>query len=149
MRETKSNQNQIPEHVTQVKMHDGEIDIDTALVNRLLAEQFPHLAGKSITLVQSTGTVNAIFRLGTDLYVRLPRVERWAEILDIEGVWLPKLAPHLSLTIPMPLIQGKPTSWYPGQSIGGLMELHIRTISLLMSVRLLTILPASFWNCEV
>ena len=48
-------------HTTQVKMHEGEIHIDTALVKRLLTEQFPYLSEKMITVVRSTGTVNAIF----------------------------------------------------------------------------------------
>ena len=97
----------------QVKMHEGEIDIDMALVQRLLTEQFPHLAERSITVVRSTGTVNAIYRLGHDLSVRLPRVEAWAESLDRAWVWLPKIAPQISLTIPKPLARGKPTNWYP------------------------------------
>jgi aminoglycoside phosphotransferase (APT) family kinase protein len=94
-------------------MHEGEIHTDTALVKRLLTEQFPHLAERSIRVVQSTGTVNAIFRLGEEAYVRLPRLETWAESIDNEWTWLPKLAPHISLNIPKPLARGKPTNWYP------------------------------------
>lgn len=100
-------------HGAQLKMHEGEIEIDIALVKRLLTEQFPHLAKRSITVVRSTGTVNAIYRLDHDLYVRLPRLGTWAESIDREWTWLPRLAPHISLSIPKPLAQGKPTSWYP------------------------------------
>jgi hypothetical protein len=67
-----NNQNQHFKHTAQVRMHEKEIHIDIALVKRLLAEQFPYLSEKMITVVRSTGTVNAIFRLGNDLYVRLP-----------------------------------------------------------------------------
>jgi aminoglycoside phosphotransferase (APT) family kinase protein len=109
----KSNQKQIPDPGTQIKMHEDEIHIDTAIVTRLVAEQFPHLAERMITVVRSTGTVNAIYRLGNDLYVRLPRVETSAEGIDREWTWLPKLAPQISLTIPQPVAQGKPTNWYP------------------------------------
>jgi aminoglycoside phosphotransferase (APT) family kinase protein len=101
------------EHSAQIKMHEGEIAIDIALVKRLLVEQFPHLSEKSITVVRSTGTVNAIFRLGNDLCVRLPRMEVWVESLNDEWIWLHKLAPHLSLVIPKPFAKGKPTSWFP------------------------------------
>jgi aminoglycoside phosphotransferase (APT) family kinase protein len=97
----------------QVKMHEGEIEIDSVLVKRLLSEQFPHLADRSITLVRSTGTVNAIYRLDHDLYVRLPRLGIWAESIDHEWTWLPKLDPHISLNIPKPLARGKSTDWYP------------------------------------
>ena len=94
-------------------MHEGEIDIDIALVKRLLTEQFPHLAERSITEVRSTGTVNAIYRLNHDLCVRMPRVETWGESINREWTWLPRLAPHISLRIPKPLAQGKPTNLYP------------------------------------
>ena len=61
-----------------MKMHDGEADIDAGLVRRLVAGQFPALAGLPVTAFRSTGTVNAIYRLGDDLYARLPRMARWA-----------------------------------------------------------------------
>jgi hypothetical protein len=38
-----------------MKMHDGELDIDTELVGRLVAEQFPPLTGLPIRTVPSTG----------------------------------------------------------------------------------------------
>lgn len=97
----------------QVKMHAGEVDIDAELVKRLLAGQFPHLADRPVKVVRSTGTVNAIFRLGADLCVRLPRVAAWAESIEREWTWLPVLAPHLSLSIPQPLAKGKPVDGYP------------------------------------
>lgn len=98
---------------TQIKMHEGELDIDIALVKRLLAEQFPHLAEQPLRAVHSMGTVNAIFRLGDDLCVRLPRMEQWMEGIQREWDWLPKLAPQLSLNIPKPLYLGAPAEGYP------------------------------------
>ncbi|MCI0552343.1 MAG: aminoglycoside phosphotransferase family protein, partial [Anaerolineae bacterium] len=98
---------------SQVKMHEGEIDIDIALIKRLLNEQFPNLAERSITAVRSTGTVNAIFRVGDEFCVRMPRLKEWAESIDNEWIWLPKLAPHISLNIPKPLARGTPTNYYP------------------------------------
>ncbi len=50
-----------------------EPDIDTPLVSRLIAAQFPRWAGLPITRVPSAGTDNAIYRLGDDMAVRLPR----------------------------------------------------------------------------
>jgi aminoglycoside phosphotransferase (APT) family kinase protein len=101
------------DHTAQVKMHKGEIHVDIALVKRLLVEQFPSLAKKKITAVRSTGTVNAIFRVGNDLCLRLPRLGEWADSIDQEWAWLPKLAPHISLSIPKPMARGNPTEWYP------------------------------------
>lgn len=113
MGKKEDHQQQTFTHGTQVKMHDGEIDIDSGLVKSLLTEQFPELAERSISLVQSTGTVNAMYRLGDDLCVRLPRLEKWADGIENEWAWLPKLAPHISLNIPKPIALGKPSQGYP------------------------------------
>ena len=94
-------------------MHDGEVDIDAELVGRLVAAQFPRLAGLPVRAVASTGTVNAIYRLGNSLYARLPRVQEWAQDLDKEWHWLPRLAPHLSLRVPEPVGKGRPAHSYP------------------------------------
>ena len=88
------------------KMRADEIDIDATLVRRLLADQFPKWADLPIGAVRSTGTVNAIYRLGDHLCVRLPRVEGWARDLEKELRWLPTLALHLPLRIPEPVGQG-------------------------------------------
>ena len=96
-----------------MKMHDGEVDIDAGLVGRLVAEQFPHLADLPITEVRSTGTVNAIYRLGDRLCARLPRVAEWAPDLDREWRWLPELAPRLPLRVPEPVCRGRPGGSYP------------------------------------
>jgi aminoglycoside phosphotransferase (APT) family kinase protein len=108
-----TNQNQGVKPGAQVKMHDGEVEIDFALVKRLLSDQFPQLAESPLTIVRSTGTVNAIYRLGDELSIRLPRLGTWAEDIEREWAWLPKLAPHISINIPQPLARGKPTAWYP------------------------------------
>jgi aminoglycoside phosphotransferase (APT) family kinase protein len=96
-----------------MKMHDGEVDIDAELVRRLVAAQFPRLADLPIREVEATGTVNAIYRLGDRLYARLPRVQDWAQNLDKEWHWLPRLAPQLSLQVPEPVEQGRPGCSYP------------------------------------
>ena len=94
-------------------MHDGEVDIDAELVGQLVAAQFPDLSDLPISAVSSTGTVNAIYRIGDHLCARLPRVQEWAQDLDNELRWLPKLAPRLSLRVPEPVGKGHPASSYP------------------------------------
>ena len=54
-----------------MKMHDDEADIGTELVGRLVAAQFPRLAGLPVTPFRSTGTVNVIYRLGDHLCARV------------------------------------------------------------------------------
>src|SRR5487761_763671 len=95
------------------KMHADEVDTDISLVGRLLAAQFPRWANLPIEPVASLGTDNAIYRLGDDLAVRLPRTQRVTAQLDKEHLWLPRLAPHLPLAIPVPLAKGIPGEGYP------------------------------------
>jgi aminoglycoside phosphotransferase (APT) family kinase protein len=94
-------------------MHEGQVDIDAELVSRLLTAQLPELADLPISAVRSTGTVNALYRLGDSLCARLPLVEQWVDDLTKELEWLPRLAPYLSLRVPEPVARGEPTSWYP------------------------------------
>ncbi len=95
------------------KMHVHEVDIDIALVRRLLAAQFPQWADQPIDPVPSAGTNNAIYRLGPDMAVRLPRIEGATGPLEKEHLWVPRLAPHLPLAIPVPLAKGRPGEGYP------------------------------------
>jgi aminoglycoside phosphotransferase (APT) family kinase protein len=96
-----------------MKMHDGEAVIDVALVRWLVAAQFPGLTSLPVREVRSTGTVNAIYRLGDRLCARLPRLERYAESLEREWRWLPDLAPGLTLRVPEPVSLGQPSAEYP------------------------------------
>lgn len=95
------------------RMHAEELEIDAALVHRLLAEQFPQWAELPIERVEPAGTDNAIFRLGADMAVRLPRID-WANDEAAKAHrWLPGLAPLLPLAVPVPLVLGAPGEGYP------------------------------------
>ncbi len=78
-------------------MHVDEVDVDVSLVGRLLAAQFPQWADLPIELVHSAGTDNAIYRVGSDMAVRLPRIEGATGQVYKEHQWLPRLTPHLPL----------------------------------------------------
>jgi len=95
------------------KMHADEVDTDVSLVRRLLAAQFPQWADQPIEPLHSAGTDNAIYRLGDDMAVRLPRIEGAAGQVDKEHRWLPRFAPLLPLAIPAPLAMGMPGEGYP------------------------------------
>lgn len=96
-----------------VRMHADEVAADESMVRRLLASQFPDLAGRDLRIVEPWGTDNAIWRLGEDLVVRLPRI-RWAGgQVEKEATWLPRLAPHLTVPVPTPVAAGEPTEEYP------------------------------------
>jgi aminoglycoside phosphotransferase (APT) family kinase protein len=96
-----------------VKMHDDEADIDVALVRRLVADQFPDWADLPVEQVASSGTENAMFRLGADMVVRLPRIPGAVDNIAHELHWLPRLAPHLPCAVPAPLGEGGPSSDFP------------------------------------
>jgi aminoglycoside phosphotransferase (APT) family kinase protein len=94
-------------------MHADELDVDVELGRRLLAEQFPEWADLPLEPVLPLGTDNANFRLGEELLVRLPRRPRTSLTLEKERRWLPRLAPHLPLGVPVPVAEGIPTAEYP------------------------------------
>jgi aminoglycoside phosphotransferase (APT) family kinase protein len=94
-------------------MHTDELEIDERLVRRLLGEQFLEWADLPIRRIERSGTVNAIFRLGDELSVRLPRREGPTQPGSKELDWLPKLAPLLPVEIPVPVAQGRPSGDYP------------------------------------
>lgn len=96
-----------------MRMHADELHVDAQLVRELLAVQFPDLAGLPLVEVRSTGTVNAIVRIGDELCARLPRRVEWAPDLEREWRWLPILAPRLPLRTPAPVALGRPDGTYP------------------------------------
>jgi aminoglycoside phosphotransferase (APT) family kinase protein len=93
-------------------MPRAEVDVDIALVRSLLRHQMPDLADLTIAPL-AEGWDNAIFRLGAELVVRLPRREVAVELLEHELRWLPELAPVLPLRIPAPVRAGHPDAGYP------------------------------------
>lgn len=97
----------------EMKMHENEQHIHAALVQRLLAAQFPEWAEFPVRRVESAGTDNALFRLGDDLVVRMPRIDWATGQVEKEWRWLPQLAPHLPVAISVPLAKGKPGEVYP------------------------------------
>lgn len=94
-------------------MHSNEIETAVSLVRKLLADQFPQWAERPLTPVPSSGTDNALYRLGNNMVVRLPRIGWAVGQVAKEQRWLPKLAPHLPLAIPVPLAKGVPGEGYP------------------------------------
>jgi aminoglycoside phosphotransferase (APT) family kinase protein len=95
------------------RMHVDEIDIDELLVRRLLRAQFPQWGDLPLTRVQPEGTVNAIYKLGGQLCVRLARRDGPTAPGGTEVIWLPRIAPVVPLAIPVPIAQGHPTPEYP------------------------------------
>lgn len=53
-------------------MHEGQMDLDTAAVRRIVADRYPPWARLPVRPVVSSGTVNALFRLGDAVVLRFP-----------------------------------------------------------------------------
>ena len=96
-----------------MKMHDDEIEIDISLVRKLIESQFPAWASLPIEPVPSMGTDNALFRLGDAIQARLPRIHWAIKNIEKEFMWLPQIAPFISVPITTPLQMGKPIDQYP------------------------------------
>ena len=90
----------------------AEFAIDSALVAGLLSDQHPDLAHLPLREIDA-GWDNAMFRLGDHLAVRLPRRAAAAPLIAHEQIWLPHLAPRLTLPIPAPYRVGTPARGYP------------------------------------
>lgn len=89
----------------------SEIDIDASLVHSLLVTQHPDLAHLPLHWVDA-GWDNAMFRLGDQRCVRLPRRKIAATLIEHEQTWLPQL-PTLPIPIPIPYRFGHPGQGYP------------------------------------
>jgi aminoglycoside phosphotransferase (APT) family kinase protein len=135
-------------------LHAIELPVDEETVRRLLREQFPHWAGLAIRRVPSSGTINAIFRLGEDLAVRAPFVPGEEGILR-EAEWLPRLARLLPVRVPRVVGVGEAddgypspwlvVDWIPGTNPepGGLIDPERVTSQLVAFIRALRVIDAT------
>lgn len=94
-------------------LHDDEIPIDAELVRDLIRRAMPHYADLPVRPLASTGSTNALFRLGEDLLVRLPRQPGGSATIEKEAAWVPVLAPVLPVTVPSIVAVGHPDPSYP------------------------------------
>lgn len=90
----------------------AEVHIDESLVRTLIQAQHPTFAGLDISAIDA-GWDNAIFRLGREFCVRLPRRAAAAELIRHEQEWLPQVARRVPIPVPSPLYAGVPGCGYP------------------------------------
>ena len=96
-----------------MKMHADQFDTSLELARELVDSQFPQWSDRALTEVRSTGTSNAMYRLGADKVVRLPLQPGAERSVGNEHRWLPELAPMLPLDVPVALGRGQPTDDFP------------------------------------
>jgi len=93
----------------------AQLDLDAEGVRDLLRSERPDLADLSLHRV-AEGWDNAIWRLGADLAVRVPRRKLAAPLIRHEQVALPVLGPRLAavgLRTPIPIHDGRATRAFP------------------------------------
>ena len=69
-------------------MHPDEVVIDDSTVRRLLLSQFPEWAKLSLERLPDSGTDSAIYRLGSEMGIRLPRIHWAVRQIEKEEEWL-------------------------------------------------------------
>jgi aminoglycoside phosphotransferase (APT) family kinase protein len=87
--------------------------IDAGLARRLIDSQFPQWSHLPVAAVEFDGWDNRSFRLGSELTVRLPSGDWYAQQVAKEQRWLPVLAPQLPLPVPIPVAEGAPDLGFP------------------------------------
>jgi aminoglycoside phosphotransferase (APT) family kinase protein len=100
-----------------LRMHEDQAAVSDEVVLGLIAIQFPEWAGRPIIRVESSGTMNAIVRIGPDLAARFPL--RWSDpgklrtLLDREAQAARTFARHSPVPAPVPVAIGEPGLGYP------------------------------------
>jgi aminoglycoside phosphotransferase (APT) family kinase protein len=95
----------------------ADLEVDRALVERLVGEQFPELELRSLRLL-AEGWDNAVWVVDERWAFRFPRREIAIPGFVRELGVLPVLAPLLPLPIPTPLFRGVPAAGYPWPFFG-------------------------------
>lgn len=98
-------------------MHPDQLDVPLETVRVLVNEQFPEWTGLSVQKVESTGTVNAIFRIGDGLAARFPLqpadVDKTRQWLRAEAAAAQRLLGRTRFASPEPVALGEPGAGYP------------------------------------
>ena len=81
-------------------LHGDEIPINVELVRTLVGRVMPDYAHAPLRRLVPSGSTNALFRLGDEFLVRLPRQPGGSAAISKEATWLPILAPTLPVAVP-------------------------------------------------
>ncbi len=98
-------------------MHPDQIPITLEMVGKMIGTQFPHWSSLPVTEVNSAGTVNALYRIGSELVARLPLqpgdVEAKQAELSEEIDAAERLLTVSPVATPEPVATGEPMHTYP------------------------------------
>ncbi|MEE8602559.1 aminoglycoside phosphotransferase family protein [Euzebya tangerina] len=98
-------------------MHTDELNVSAATVRALLRDQFSELAHLPLRRYESSGTVNAIFRLGESLAAKFPlrkgKPEEVASVIAKEKAAAVRIAGLSPVPVPSFVGMGRPGAGYP------------------------------------
>lgn len=94
------------------QLHTDELQIDVMLARRLVDTAFPDYAGRHLTPTRDSGSSNALFRLGEDMIVRMPRQPGGGATIEKESRWLPFVDSRITCAVPRVLGIGEPDLGY-------------------------------------
>lgn len=98
-------------------MHIDQVSISEEVAGDLIRDQFPQFEGEEIADLRSTGTVNALFRIGSGHAARFPlrRMDPLTclGLLEAEMRALKELALFCPFPVPRPIGIGKPGGGFP------------------------------------
>ena len=94
-------------------LHADEIPIDDDLVRGLVGRAMPAHADAPVRRLTASGSTNALFRLGDELLVRLPRQPGGSATISKEAAWLPVIGPLLPVSVPEVVAVFEPDLDYP------------------------------------
>jgi aminoglycoside phosphotransferase (APT) family kinase protein len=96
-----------------VTLHSDELVVDEVLVEALVADQLPDHEGDEVRRMSVSGSSNALFRLGNELLVRLPRQPGGSATILKEARWLAYLGQALPVAVPEIVALGERGHGYP------------------------------------
>jgi aminoglycoside phosphotransferase (APT) family kinase protein len=94
-------------------LHDDELLINLSLVRALVDHALPECASLPLSRLRASGSSNALFRLGNELLVRLPRQPGGSATIEKEARWLPQIGPLLPVSVPEVVAVEEPDLGYP------------------------------------
>lgn len=94
-------------------LHHDELAVDVHHVRQLVDQSLPQYAHLPLQSLTSSGSSNALFRLGNALLVRVPRQPGGSTAIEKEARWLPAVAQCVTTGIPEIVAVGEPGFGYP------------------------------------
>ena len=95
------------------RLHDDELAVDLDLVRALLGDLRPDWAELPVERLATTGSSNALFRVGEHLLARLPRQPDGGATIEKEARWLPYVGAALPVPVSRVVAVGGPGRGYP------------------------------------